>query len=285
MRDDKGDLWSQVIFDPDAAWVGEFGRECEYVFHNAKFDLQKLQLAGILDEWDWYRIHDTECLMHLVDEQQPKALKRLAKDLLGLETDEAEVLRAARSKLKLRKADGYHALPRDVIEPYARKDAEFTLLLFEHLWPLVSEDAELLALYRTEQELMGVLYDMEAAGLGVDMEYVNDKTKELASEILQLDLHVRDLVGDEDFNPGSWQQITAALAARGHQVGSTKKAVLATLDDDLARDILDLRHVSKLYGTYFKALQGETREGILHPNFKQWGTRGRRFSSGANDEA
>lgn len=256
----------------------------EYVFHNAKFDVQKLVLAGVIGEPDWSKIHDTECLSHLVNEQQPKALKRLAKDLLGLDTDEAEVLRAARSKLKLRKEDGYHALPREVLEPYARKDAEFTLLLFEKLWPIVSEDEELLRLYREEQELMQVLYEMEGRGLGVDMEYVNTYTKELAGEILRIDLQVRDMVGNEDFNPGSWQQVQAALLERGHKVGSTKKAVLAALDDELADNLLELRHLTKLYGTYFKALQAETREAVLHPNFKQWGTRGRRFSAGANEE-
>ncbi len=256
----------------------------EYVFHNAKFDMQKLVLAGVIGIPDWSKIHDTECLAHLVNEQQPKALKRLAKDLLGLDTDEAEVLRAARSKLKLTKADGYDALPRDVLEPYALKDAEFTLLLFEKLWPIVRDDAELLGLYRDEQELMQVLYEMEGMGLGVDMEYVNEHTKELAGEILRLDLLARDMVGDEDFNAGSWQQITAALEQRGHKVGSTSKAVLSKLDDELAQTILELRHLNKLYGTYFKALQAESRDGVLHPNFKQWGTRGRRFSAGAEKD-
>lgn len=255
----------------------------ELVFHNAKFDVQKLEmvLPGEGPNWDY--IHDTECLMHLVNEQQPKSLKRLAKDLLGEETDEAEVLRSARRKLGLTKKDGYDALPREVIEPYARKDAEYTLLLFEKLWPIVEADDVLLRLYREEQELMGVLYSMEAAGLGVDMEYVDSKTKELANEILEDDLLARDLAGDEAFNPASWQQITAALERRGIQVEGTSKAVLSKVDDELAQLILRLRHNTKLYGTYFKALQAESRGGVLHPNFKQWGTRGRRFSSGESD--
>lgn len=284
-RDTSGNLQSGV-WRMDEVWLFDGGGPdpaTEFVFHNAKFDIQKLELAGILTSIDWRKIHDTECLSHLVNEQQPKALKRLAKDLLGLETDEEDALRAARRKLKLKKSDGYHALPWEVLEPYARKDAEFTLLLFEHLYPIVAQDEGLLSLYREEQELMEVLYSMEKHGLGVDMDYVNDKTKELAYEVLEQDLIVRDLVGEEDFNAGSWQQVTAALAARGHDVGSTSKAVLATLDDDLARAILSLRHANKLYTTYFKALQAEVRDGVLHPNYKQWGTRGRRFSAGASE--
>jgi len=254
------------------------------VFHNAKFDLQKLKLAGVLTEWDWTKIHDTECMSHLINEQQPKALKRLAKELLGLETDEQEALRAARRKLGLKKADGYHALPRDVLEPYARKDAEFTLLLFEHFWPVIEGDPELSRLYREEQLLAEVIFSMESKGLGLDMEYVNEKAKELAGEILESDLRIRELVGVEEFNPASWQQVTAAFAARGISVGSTAKATLASLQDELADEILRLRHNTKLYSSYFKALQAEQRDGVLHPNFKQWGTRGRRYSAGGVDD-
>lgn len=278
-----GELISNVYYlpDPDASW------ECkELVFHNAKFDVQKLVLAGAIEPpLDWAQIHDTECLSHLVNEQQPKALKRLAKELLGLDTDEQEVLRTARRKLGLKKADGYDALPREVLEPYALKDAEFTLLLFEHLWPMVEADADLLRLYREEQELMGVLYDMEQCGLGVDMKYVNDYTKELAGSILKLDLHLRDLTGDENFNPNSPIQVKKALAERGLTLESTKKDVLKQVDDELVEVLLQLRHDSKLYSSYFKPLQAEVRDGILHPNHKQWGTKGRRFSAGATDES
>lgn len=286
----NGEIESGVIYldDPDVLVIlhDMLDNSSELVFHNAKFDLQKFKLAGIeLPMHIWtYEIHDTECMSHLVNEQQPKALKRLAKDLLGLDTDEEIVLREARRKLKIKKADGYHALPREVLEPYARKDAEFTLLLFEHFYPIIKGDEDLLRLYREEQELAEVLMAMEASGLGVDMEYVNSMTKELAKEILTTDLSIRDMTGQEEFNAGSWQQITAALSERGIKVGSTSKAVLRELDDALARAILKLRHASKLFTSYFKPLQNETRDGVMHPNFKQWGTRGRRFSAGEADE-
>ena len=280
---DPGVMRSGVYYEPGQVnnwhlWDG-------LVFHNAKFDVQKLELAGAGLPLDWTKIHDTECLSHLINEQQPKALKRLAKELLGLETDEQEVLRTARRKLKLTKADGYDALPREVLEPYARKDAEFTLLLFEFLWPLVKRDPDLLRLYREEQELMGVLYDMEQQGLGIDMEYVNNYTKKLAGAILETDLHLRDLTGDENFNPNSPVQVKTALSERGLNVESTKKEVLQALDDELVSLLLKLRHDSKLYSSYLKPLQAEVKDGILHPNHKQWGTKGRRFSAGEADEA
>lgn len=263
------------------------------VFHNAKFDVQKLVQAGVLPSvLDWTCIHDTEAMSHLLNEQQPKALKRLAKEILGLETDEQEALRAARRKLGLTKADGYDALPREVLEPYARKDAEYTLLLFEHFWPQIQEDEVLLRLYREEQELMGVLYEMEGRGLGTDMQYVNYEAKHLAGEILEADLWLRDEAGEgswtekgQEFNYGSWQQLLEVLQGRGHKVDSTKKEVLEQLNDEFASRLLALRKGKKVYD-YFRAIQTEVGpDGILHPNFKQWGTRGRRFSSGSEDDS
>lgn len=274
--------------DPDIVLDGQ-----ELVFHNAKFDVQKLVMAGQMSvPTDWLLIHDTECMSHLIDEQRPKALKKLAKDLLGLDTDEETELRAARRKLGLTKADGYDALPKDVLEPYAAKDAEFTLLLFEYLWPLVQADEALLRLYREEQELMGVLFSMEAQGMATDLEYVNAQAKTLAKEVLTTDLWLRDEAGEgswtekgKEFNYGSWQQLLEVLRKRGHTLDSTKKEVLNTLDDEFAERLLGLRKIKKQYD-YFKAIQSEVgNDGILHPNFKQWGTRGRRFSSGGEDES
>lgn len=276
----EGELKSDVRFDNTLVVPPGF---TQFVFHNAKFDLQKLALSGALKTWDWRDIHDTEAMIHLLNEQQPKALKRLAKDILELETDEATALRAARKKLGLTKADGYDALPNDIIAPYARRDAEFTLLLAEHLYPQIESEPTLAELYAQEQELLGVLFQMEEAGLMVDEGYVASTTRSLAAAVLEADLNLREMTGNEDFNPGSWQQILAVMKERGIDLPDTKKKTLASVDDEFAQTLLVLRHNKKTFD-YFKAIQGETKNGILHPNFKQWGTRGRRFAAGEADD-
>src|SRR5437588_12079419 len=52
----------------------------KFVFHNAKFDLQKLILVGLIKREDVSAslIEDTEALAHLLDEHQVKKLKPLA---------------------------------------------------------------------------------------------------------------------------------------------------------------------------------------------------------------
>jgi len=283
-RNEGGELISNVfgVDDPDISF---FPKRDELVFHNAKFDIQKLCMVGLLDreKLDPYKIHDTELLSHLLDENRPKRLKALAESLLGETTDEAKELAAVRRKLKVKKSDGYDAIPREILEPYARKDAEFTLRIFEHLSPYVFGDPDLFRLYQQEQELLFVLLDMEAAGMAVDVNYLETTAKELANEILESDLFIRDMVG-EDFNPRSWQQIQAAFTERGIEVRKTDKATLAALDDELANAILKMRAAQKLHSTYIKPMLHEQREGIIHPNYRQWGTKGRRMSAGEAED-
>src|SRR5689334_1926940 len=86
LRDDTGELrstYKELPADKESV-IGILSAADNLVFHNAKFDIQKLELVGI-PVWEHktaYQIHDTECLSHLLNEQRPKRLKSLAKELL-----------------------------------------------------------------------------------------------------------------------------------------------------------------------------------------------------------
>lgn len=266
--------------------VGEILELTAYlVMHNAKFDVQKLILVGLLDRASVQssRIHDTECIVHLLDEQRRKGLKELARTMLGESTDEATAIAQARRDAKVKKADGYQVLPREVIIPYALKDTEFTLRIFEQQFPLLQQHADLMALYAREQELMLVLLDMETAGMKLDLDYLQAAVKDYALQILNLELDIGELAG-EDFNPNSPAQILQWFAAKGVDLEGTSVDILAQIDDPLAQKILALREVKKLHGTYLKPLLTEQRDGIIHPWFRQHGTKTGRMSSGGASE-
>lgn len=292
------------------------------LFHNAKFDLQKLELVHLYDrsrrqqipgdglvleaaEADAVRdprpgVHDTEALAHLLDEHRPKGLKPLARSVLGLDTDEAKAIQAARRKAKLTKADGldklYEADP-DLVITYAIKDVEFTWKLFHHLWPLLAKHDDLVNLYELERELMWVLLDMEWAGMGLDLDYTQTKAKEYAGKTVKAEWAIGDATGldvwypdkpgrktpEGKFNPNSNDQIHAYFAGKGIHEAKYDKHVLKTLEDPLAPALLDLRGANKM-GNYLKAMLVEQRDGVLHPNFRQHGTRGRRMSSGEAED-
>lgn len=254
------------------------------VFHNAKFDLQKLGLLGLLDldSLDPEHVWDTECLYHLLDEHGVKRLKVLARDILGEETDEDEVLKVERRKHKLRKSDGYGELPREVLVPYARKDAEFTIRLFWRLRDRVLGNPDLSRLLRLEQKLTFTLLRMETRGMGLDLEYVQKVTKDYSTRALAQELLIRDITNEEEFNPNSPKQIAEFFASHGITLPGTDKATLRHTEHPLAEAILELRSLRKIHGTYLKPMMEEQRNGIIHPSFRQHGTRTGRMSSGGH---
>jgi DNA polymerase I-like protein with 3'-5' exonuclease and polymerase domains len=278
-----------VVFDKrqvsDAEWYDIISDTEQYlhdadkiIMHNAKFDIQKLCRAGISLSLFVEKFEDTQAMAHLYNEQESTSLKHLARLYLNEETDEDEVLRTWRRKNKVKKEEGYEPIPHDILAPYAQKDAEFTLRLYRYFEKRLPED--LYPLYQIEKNLTIALLGIEARGMIVDREYVTQKRKEYGDRIYKLKRRIGELAGDA-FNPQSPQQILHTLAERGVDVGKTDKATLSALDDELARLIVELREANKIKATYFDALHEEARDGVLHPNFRQHGTRTGRMSSGS----
>lgn len=269
-----------------------------WVFHNAKFDLQKLILYGIIDreEVDRHEINDTEAMAHLLDENQGKRLKDLAVRFLDwddtveiplvsdpsrtrLVSEEKYILDAVRRKMKLKKSDGYHLLPRGVVMPYAVADAVMTIQLFDKLLPwLLAKDDGLVDLYFREMRLSIVLLDMERRGMRVDVDYVNAKAKELTSQMYHQEQTILKLSSRTEFKDHH-EWIKPVLHELGLKVANTQADTLKELDHPIITAILEFRRMKKMYD-YFHAIQVEQRDGILHPSFRQHGTRTGRMSSG-----
>ena len=263
----------------DICEVSEMLYDCDkIIMHNAKFDIQKLCRLGIPLSVFKDKFEDTQALAHLINEQQSTSLKYLARTVLGEETDEDEVLKVWRRKNKIKKEEGYEPIPHEILAPYALKDAEFTLRLYKVLWNRLPKD--LLPLYDIEKNLTLSLLGIEAKGLKINRNYVKKQRKEYGDKIYKTKARIAELSGPE-FNPQSPAQILAAFEERGVRIKKTDKATLASVDDELASLIVELREANKIKITYFDGLDVEAKDGILHPNFRQHGTRTGRMSSGA----
>ena len=309
----------------DSTWMLErmFTVPKVLVGHNLKFDLHRGIAGGWIDRSRLTPegIEDTEALAHLDDEHRVKALKDLAVLLLGVEDyvevevktgknagtikkvpkekheiEQAKLWAKKHYGLKSVKDVGYHLLPRGVIYPYALKDAEFTLKLYELLAPRIARYEDLSSLYRQEMELSLVFLDLEAQGLGVRADYVDEQVKLFTRSVLQTEQRIASIVGKElvsavlprgkpseekdKFNPNSPDQILAFFTDAGVDVSSTEADELKKVDHPLAQEIVALRHDLKLRNTYFMAIKNGQRDGVFHPSIRQHGTVTGRSSSG-----
>ena len=148
------------------------------IMHNAKFDIQKLCRLGIPLNTFINKFEDTQAIAHLINEQQSTSLKYLARTVLNEETDEDEVLKVWRRQNKIKKEEGYEPIPHEILAPYAAKDAEFTLRLYQKLWPRLPKDLH--SLYQIEKDLTISLLAIEAKGMQINREYVKLQRKEYA---------------------------------------------------------------------------------------------------------
>ena len=289
-RDYDGSIASYYIdLESDTSGLGHVAvlelleNTTEWVFHNAKFDLQKLELADCLPA-GWRNrttIQDTATLYSLIDENDRKGLKYLAFKILGESTDEEKRLAKVRREMKLKKDDGYHLLPREVIAPYAMKDTEYTLRLWEALWPRLPEDQH--DIYAREMEAQLAMLEIESRGFAVDVPYLEKAKSEYGVRLMKLDAKLQTLAARENdatFNPNSVPQITEVLQARGIDVPDTQAATLRPLGDEFADTLLEYKSVKKVHGTYLVPLLNEQQDGIFHPNFNLTTPRTGRMSSG-----
>lgn len=269
-----------------------------WVFHNSKFDLQKLILGGVVGRSDVTpdRFEDTEGLYYIHDMHGRKALKYLARTLLGRETDEEEELAKVRRKLKKKKDDGYHVLPREAIIPYAIADAEMTLELYEYLLNLWSEkrDDEDWAVYAREKRVTLTLLDMEAAGIGVDYDGLQAIFKTYNGMKLELEKGLHELMGLDcgwvptdskgkvvDVNINSNAQLMEYMKeVHGIKMPNAQADTFRMYkDNQFVALLLEYKHVSKMLSTYLKPLIKEGKDGTYHPWFNQYRATTGRFTS------
>jgi len=154
---------------------------------------------------------------------------------------------------------------------YAAEDADITLRLWLALKPrLVAE--RLTTVYETlERPLIGVLGDMERAGITVDRAVLSRLSSEFAQTVARLEGEVNGLVGHK-FNLGSPKQLGELLFDRlklpgGKKTKTGQWETRANLLDDLAANeelpedarklintMLEWRQLTKLRSTYTDAL-------------------------------
>ncbi len=151
------------------------------------------------------------------------------------------------------------------------------------------EGRDELDLYRRfELPLVGVLARMEAAGILIDRDYLEQMGADLRSELETLERAIHELAG-EPFNVNSTDQLAVILYQKlGLPVSkktpggkpSTDASVLEKLDHPLIESLLRYREIEKLRSTYVDGyLPLIRRDGRIHTTFNQMAAATGRLSS------
>lgn len=259
--------------------------------HNLKYDVILLARYGL---WVTPLSFDTMIAEWLIDPASHSlGLKKMAFVRLGEQMIEIEEL--------IGKGKNQHSMAEVAIAdaaPYAAADAEICM----QLYPLLKQDLERVAatklLEEMEMPLVGVLVEMEMAGILLDAPFFSKMAVQLETRLAEIEKQVVELVG-KAFNLNSTQQLSDILFVRlglqppdrtrktksGHY--STSASVLEGMHG--AHPVVDLileqRELSKLKSTYVDALPAAINPatGRVHTSFNQTGSvTGRLASSNPN---
>ena len=249
---------------------------------NAKFDFHVLKHHGMNVK---NIIFDTMLASYIKDSSRKHGLKQQASDYLNyIMVEYEELLKNNSSSLTI------ESVPIEEAASYACDDSFATLLLTK-FWQENLDEKELDILYNIEVPLTLVLAQMEENGASIDVEYLSVIEKEINEKLSVIEEKIYEEVG-ERFNINSPKQVgdmlfgKLNLKAKGmkSKTGfSTSAKVLEALaeENQVARDILEQRHLAKLRSTYVEALP-ELRSPIdnrIHTSFNQTITTTGRLSS------
>jgi DNA polymerase-1 len=175
---------------------------------------------------------------------------------------------------------------------YAAEDADVTLRLWQALRPQL-RSAQALALYeQVERRMVGVLRDMEIAGIKVDGAELARIGEDFAEKLVRYEAEIHALAG-RPFNVGSPKQLGEILFDEQKLPGGKRSKLtgawgtdasvleeLAAQGHALPRRVLDWRQIAKLKSTYVDALaQRADATGRVHTDFAMAVTSTGRLSS------
>lgn len=252
---------------------------------------------------------DMKALLHElspIDSSEPELMDPLAADSTRifdtvvaaylLDSDRSEFDEAYLAdtylQMALPAARGAEGAGEDAPVPAART-AVLTLALVAPLRDRMARENAANVFDGIEMPLVPVLAKMERAGMLVDPDRLHSLSEGLATQIAEVERHIRDLAGDETFNIGSPMQLSHVLfdvmglptkglkkTKRGYY--STNAKVLSDLarDHEIVRLILDWREKSKIKSTYLDTLGPLRRgDGRVHTTYNQTITATGRLSS------
>lgn len=263
------DYFTKIVQDPSI----------QKVCHNAKFEIKMCKHLGLKPAG---KFHDTMALAVIVNEYQPLSLgdlsgkhfKDFSKDIVQQWLRDAKKMQR-----ELNRELTYRDIPKELLKEYLEGDLDKTLKLFWLFYPYVERNPELKAIYDMETNLAFDIVDMEDNGVMIDRTKCLEYVYKYKAEQNKTEQNIYKIIGKE-INLGSSKQLGAELKRLGIKVGLTKKGNPSTAYEELIpykeshpfiREYLIWKTMQKMLSTYLIPFLQNNNEGILHPNFWQYG--------------
>ena len=254
-----------LLEDPDRPKVGQ----------HIKYDMNVLSLYGVTVRGVAF---DTMLESYVFNSTGSRHdMDSLALKYLGRQTTHYEDIAG-----KGAKQISFSQVDIETASHYAAEDADITLQLHEHLWPRLTEEPGLASVLREiEMPLVPVLARMEQAGVLIDGDILARQSREMATQIHELEKAAHKAAG-QPFNLSSPKQLQEILFEQQGLpvIRKTPKGQPSTAEDvlqELATDyelpqlILQYRSLSKLKSTYTDKLpeQINPSTGRVHTSYHQ----------------
>ncbi|MBC8488659.1 MAG: DNA polymerase I [Bacteroidetes bacterium] len=259
--------------------------EIEKIGQNIKYDISMLK---------WYdvevkgKLFDTMLAHYLLQPDMRHNMDVLAENYLNYKPVPIEDLIGKKGKNQL----SIHTVDIEILKDYACEDADITLQLKNTFEPLLAKTNTLKLFKNIEMPLVPVLASMEAEGVKVDIQTLNEYSLQLEGEIKELEKEIHEQA-DQEFNIASPKQLGEILFEKLRITDKpklTKTKQYSTGEDVLIKlinkhpivqNILDFRSLTKLKSTYVDTLPEmvNPRTGRIHTSYNQAVTATGRLSS------
>ncbi|MBD3421834.1 MAG: DNA polymerase I [Chitinivibrionales bacterium] len=248
----------------------------EKVGHNIKYDIGVLRRHGVTVKGPLF---DTMIAAFLTMPDVKRNMDALAENLLHYRPISITKLIGEKKNEQLNMRE---VAPEKVAE-YAGEDADITLQLSKEFRPLIEEQNQTRVFYDIECPLIHVLVDMEYEGIRLDLDIMDELSKQLTEYIEMCRRRVFELAGEE-FVLNSPKQLgdilfdKLKLDPRAKKTSklkqyATNEQILARLATrhEIARQVLDYRMFAKLKSTYVDTLPQTIfpKTKRIHTTFEQ----------------
>lgn len=249
--------------------------KAEKIGQNIKYDAIVLKYYGVELKG---HLFDTMIAHYLLEPELRHNMDYLSETYLKYQPVSIENLIGKKGNAQLTMRD----VEVEKVKEYAAEDADITLQLKQYLAPRLKEEGFQKLYDDIEAPLVLALVDLEYEGVKVDTDFLNEYSKELDKEVLELEEEIRKQAG-MDFNIASPKQVGEVLFEKmglSYRWKKTKSGQYSTNEEKLAElhkehpiveSILKHRGLTKLKSTYVDALPKmvNPRTGRIHSSFNQ----------------